>query len=70
MRKLQHAMHGSVEAAMRVLDTHPKTNVNELEGTSGRSALHKAAFWGHTDMCAFLVDKCGLNVNVQVSEGQ
>ena len=59
-------MHGSVDAATRVLTAHPNTNVNELEGTSGRSALHKAAFWGHTDMCSFLVEKCGLNADVQV----
>eukprot|EP01098_Paradermamoeba_levis_P010312 TRINITY_DN4333_c0_g1_i2.p1 TRINITY_DN4333_c0_g1~~TRINITY_DN4333_c0_g1_i2.p1 ORF type:complete len:353 (-),score=95.71 TRINITY_DN4333_c0_g1_i2:318-1376(-) len=39
----EYAMHGSVIAAKKCL---PQANVHQLEATSGRSALHKAAFLG------------------------
>lgn len=54
------AMHGSVLPARALLG---KCDPHELEATSGRSALHKAAFWGHTDMCRFLTDEARLNVD-------
>mmetsp|Transcript_16156 Transcript_16156/g.56370 ORF Transcript_16156/g.56370 Transcript_16156/m.56370 type:complete len:424 (-) Transcript_16156:1283-2554(-) len=56
------AMHGSVEPARRVA---AEADVHALEGTSGRSALHKAAFWGHKLMVTYLVDECKLNVDAQ-----
>eukprot|EP01095_Lingulamoeba_sp_RSL-Kostka_P017191 TRINITY_DN879_c0_g1_i1.p1 TRINITY_DN879_c0_g1~~TRINITY_DN879_c0_g1_i1.p1 ORF type:complete len:416 (-),score=181.79 TRINITY_DN879_c0_g1_i1:73-1320(-) len=56
------AMHGSVHLAKKVRD---KSDVHQLEATSGRSALHKAAFWGHIQMTKYLVNECKLDTNVQ-----
>jgi len=58
------AMHGSVLPCKR-LKEQGVADVHQLEATSGRSALHKAAFWGHNDMVRFLVHECKLNLNVQ-----
>jgi len=60
------AMHGSVPPARQLLG---KADVHQLEATSGRSALHKAAFWGHTGMVDFLCNELQLNVNVQDNYG-
>jgi len=58
----EHCMHGSLLAAQAIA---PKANVHEVEPTSGRSALHKAAFWGHVHMIPYLVNDLKLNLNVQ-----
>ena len=58
----EHAMHGSVEAAQKVAS---RADVHALEGTSGRSALHKAAFWGHVLMIEYLLKEARLNPDVQ-----
>eukprot|EP01116_Phalansterium_solitarium_P019833 TRINITY_DN5682_c0_g1_i1.p1 TRINITY_DN5682_c0_g1~~TRINITY_DN5682_c0_g1_i1.p1 ORF type:complete len:420 (+),score=156.48 TRINITY_DN5682_c0_g1_i1:103-1362(+) len=60
------AMHGSVPPARLLLG---KADVHQLEATSGRSALHKAAFWGHVSMVDFLVDEQKLNTNQQDNYG-
>jgi len=60
------AMHGSVLPAREIA---PKCDVHQLEPTSGRSALHKAAFWGHHAMVEFLVKECKLDVNARDSYG-
>lgn len=60
------AMHGSVLPAKAIA---PNCDVHQLEPTSGRSALHKAAFWGHNDMVAYLVKECKLDVNGQDNYG-
>lgn len=59
-------MHGSVGPARAIAGD---CDVHELEATSGRSALHKAAFWGHKQMIAFLLGECRLNANVQDNYG-
>lgn len=56
----EHAMHGSLLAAKKVA---PHADVNQREATSGRTALHKAAFWGHTEMTKYLVKEARLDVN-------
>jgi hypothetical protein len=38
-------------------------DVHALEPSSGRSALHKAAFWGHTGMTCYLLHELGLAVD-------
>jgi len=58
----EHAMHGSLLAAKKIA---PQADVNQLEATSGRSALHKAAFWGHTEMTRYLVKEAKINPDVQ-----
>jgi len=60
------AMHGSVLPAKAIAG---KCDVHQLEATSGRSALHKAAFWGHNDMVEFLVKECKLSPNVRDNYG-
>lgn len=62
----EHAMHGSVHLAKALIG---KANPHALEATSGRSALHKAAFWGHDDMTAFLIEEAKIDVNLQDHDG-
>lgn len=61
------AMHGSVLPARALFKEG--CDVHELEATSGRSALHKAAFWGHDAMCKFLIEECGLDVSISDNTG-
>jgi hypothetical protein len=63
----EHAMHGSVGLA-KALVAH--SDIQELEATSGRSALHKAAFWGHIQMVDLLANELKLNLNVQDNTGE
>eukprot|EP00301_Raphidiophrys_heterophryoidea_P026625 c9237_g1_i1.p1 GENE.c9237_g1_i1~~c9237_g1_i1.p1 ORF type:complete len:418 (-),score=113.47 c9237_g1_i1:147-1349(-) len=60
------AMHGSVSV---VRDLAPKADVHAVEKSSGRTALHKAAFWGHVDTVKFLLADCKLDPSVQDSNG-
>ena len=62
----ENAMHGSVAMLRKYKDT---ADVHEAESLSNRTALHKAAFWGHIDAVKFLVDECHLKVNVQDFSG-
>jgi catalase (peroxidase I) len=55
------AQHGSVDVAMSLA---PKVDINELEPYSGRTALHKAAFFGHVRLVQFLLSSKA-RVNVQ-----
>ena len=60
------AMHGSQE----FVEKHSKSaDVHAVESSSGRSALHKAAFWGHDLTIKFLVNTCKLDVNAQDYNG-
>jgi len=54
------AMHGSLLTCRRLA---PQADVHALEKSSGRSALHKTAFWGHTETVRYLVHECKLNIN-------
>jgi hypothetical protein len=56
------AMHGSLGP---VQELSKKCDVHQLEKSSGRSALHKAAFWGHLDTVKFLSGELKMNVNQQ-----
>lgn len=58
----EYAMHGSTErmrAYKNIADVHGR------EANSGRTALHKAAFWGHIETITCLLDECKLDPNVQ-----
>jgi catalase (peroxidase I) len=63
----EHAMHGSLEAAKKAIKKG--ADVNQLEPTSNRSALHKAAFWGHEQMTDFILSLPGVNANLQDCDG-
>jgi len=64
----EQAMHGSVLPAKKLVKGG-QVDVHQLEATSGRSALHKAAFWGHNEMVKYLINECKLNLNTQDNEG-
>lgn len=55
----EYSMHGSLE---RVQELTAAANIHEAESYSGRTALHKAAFWGHDDVVEYLLG-LGLNPN-------
>jgi hypothetical protein len=59
------AMHGSFDIVKSLGD---KVDVNEAEPTSGRTALHKAAFFGHTQTVQYILSK-GAKINVQDYNG-
>lgn len=46
-----------------------KVNLREAKGDKGRNALHAAAAGDHLDVCRFLVEELGLNVNYTTEEG-
>ena len=59
-------MHGSIGP---VQELSKKSDVHAIELTTGRSGLHKAAYWGHIDTVKFLVNNLKLDVNHQDNEG-
>lgn len=61
------AMHGSVEPA-RALKA-AGVDVHAVESSSGRTALHKSAFWGHFSMTDFLINECKIDVNARDGMG-
>ncbi len=56
------AMHGSVGVCQEL--RRKGADVQEREKSSGRTALHKAAFWGHEAAVNYLVNDCKLDLNV------
>lgn len=58
----EHAMHGSLELVQKY--AAQGGDVHSREASSGRTALHKAAFWGHDHICEWLVRK-GVDVSVK-----
>lgn len=61
----EYSMHGSLE---RVTALTKDADIHETEGYSGRTALHKAAFWGHTDVVDYLIS-LALNPNAKDYNG-
>jgi hypothetical protein len=61
------AMHGSLER-MRALEGMGGVNVNSVEIYSKRTALHKAAFFGHAHVVEYLLG-LGANPNAQDADG-
>lgn len=61
------AMHGSIER-MEAIMTAGSPNVNAPEAFSGRTALHKAAYFGHANVVKYLLEK-GAGVNTADSDG-
>ena len=60
-------MHGSIQHCKKA--AADGADVLALEATSNRSALHKAAFWGHTHLICYLVHECKIPVDQQDSNG-
>jgi len=59
-------MHGHTDAAKALAS---KVDCSEVEASSGRSALHKAAFWGHEELVSFLLSDCKIDPNIQDYNG-
>jgi len=59
-------MHGSLGPVQEFSKT---ADVHAVEASTGRSGLHKAAFWGHIDTVKFLVNDLKLDVNTVDNEG-
>ena len=61
------AMHGhSIELMKKIA---VDADVHGLELSSGRSALHKAAFWGHEGTVCYLLHECRLDKDLQDYNG-
>jgi len=60
------AMHGSL-SVVKAKSKH--ADVHAVEKSSGRNALHHAAFWGHTSTVKFLINECKLDLNVRDCHG-
>lgn len=54
----EYAMHGST---LRMKQFAGVADVHGQEAESGRTALHKAAFWGHIETVSYLLDECKLD---------
>jgi ankyrin repeat protein len=61
------AMHGSLERMKEVASSG--VNVNAAEAGSGRTPLHKAAYFGHGHVVAYLVTVAGTTIAVQDADG-
>lgn len=60
------AMHGSVGIMKRLAGD---ADVHEAEASSGRNAMHKAAFWGHIAAVEYLLDDLEIDPNAQDALG-
>lgn len=59
-------MHGSLGP---VQEFAKRADVHATEPESGRTGLHKAAYWGHIDTVRYLVNTLKLDVNVADNSG-
>jgi hypothetical protein len=57
----EHSMHGSIEHVTK--HREEGADVDEADDT-GRTAMHKAAFWGHIHVIKYLIEDCHCNLNV------
>lgn len=62
----EQAMHGS---KAKVAELAPLADVHEAEENTGRTALHKAAFWGHAHLMEILLKQCMIDPNAKDSKG-
>jgi len=62
------AMHGSYGALKELFD-EGNLDVHAVERASGRTALHKAAFWGHEAVVAYLLGTCKIDPSVKDYNG-
>jgi hypothetical protein len=64
----EQAMHGSIERCVECLTAG--ADANSREANSGRTALMKAAFWGHIHMMPLLLLELKVDLDVQDSQGE
>ncbi|CAN6338844.1 unnamed protein product [Urochloa humidicola] len=64
------ALQAAIDGNLRLLKKMAsKVNLREAKDDRGRNALHFAAAKGHIDVCRFLVEELGLDVNSTDAEG-
>jgi len=63
----EHVMHGSLERAREHIQLGG--DPQELENGTGRSALHKGAFWNHTHIVPWLLGELKIEPNIQDYNG-
>ena len=56
----EHVMHGSMARAQAQVGLG--ADAGDVEPDTGRSALHKAAFWNHTHMLPWLLERVDPNL--------
>jgi len=61
----EHAMHGSLE---RMIAIGTKADPNSREPLTLRTALHKAAFWGHDHVVKYLISR-KVDIDAQDMDG-
>eukprot|EP00937_MAST-01D_sp_MAST-1D-sp2_P007487 g7487.t1 len=66
-RFAENAMHGSLYACRKHADAGADVAVAEPD--TGRTPLHKAAFWGHHDIVSYLVGEKGISPDAVDSAG-
>jgi ankyrin repeat protein len=47
-----------------------QTDLREAKDNVGRNALHFAAMKGHLEVCSFLVEELGIDVNCTNTDGE
>lgn len=62
----KEAMHGATDAMKKAAKD---ADVHAVEPSSGRTACHKAAYWGHDHVLSFLLNDCKINPNAQDYNG-
>jgi ankyrin repeat protein len=63
-------MHGSVEKMQAVVSANAGVDVNAKEPHSDRTAMHKAAIFGHSHVIEYLIESnMKANINAQDVEG-
>lgn len=65
------AMHGLLERMKELVASNDKglANPNAAEAGSGRTPLHKAAYFGHLNVVTYLVNEAGAVVDTQDVDG-
>nr|CAB3462531.1 unnamed protein product [Digitaria exilis] len=64
------ARRAAIDGDLRVLKAMAKeVNLREAKDSEGRSALHLAAGKGHLEVCRFLAEELGLDVNSTTPDG-
>ncbi|CAL4898074.1 unnamed protein product [Urochloa decumbens] len=65
------ALQAAIDGDLHLLkEMGSKVNLREAKDAKGRTALHFAAVKGHLDVCRFLVEESGFDVNSVSAEGR
>jgi catalase (peroxidase I) len=63
------AMHGSTDRMKEVVAANPTLDINSIETGSGRTAAHKASYFGHAHVIEYLSTFGTVNYNIQDNHG-